>query len=216
VETLTEYFYHDISRIREYEIEEALAEKLADGWELHRPITPITKVAGQWGDSKKWISPNTYQGSYLTQKFICTVRKEKSKVKKSEAKKRIGEINQSQSELIEELYNELEKAQLETRKALVRISNLNKNIKEKARALEVTGAENKKLRNTNHHLTKKVAELGVKVDELTGKLTSDDSGNAHGVYPAIARTGKRWMLLGVYKTQEEARQREIEANRHLA
>jgi hypothetical protein len=213
---MTEYFYHDISRIREYEIEEALAEKLADGWELHRPIMPVTKTAGQWGDTKKWISPNTYKGSYLTQKFICTVRKEKSKLKKSEAKKRIGEINRSQSELIEELYNELDKAQSEYRKTLVRITNLNKNIKEKGRSLEVTGFENKKLRNTNHHLTKKVAELEVKVNELTSKLSSNQSENATGVYPAVARTGKRWMLLGVYKTKEEARQREIEANRHLA
>jgi hypothetical protein len=209
---MTEYFYHDISRIREYEIEEALAEKLADGWELHRPIMPITKTAGQWGDTKKWISPNTYKGSYLTQKFICTVRKEKSKLKKSEAKKRIGEINRSQSELIDELYNELDKAQSEYRKTLVRINNLKKNIKEKSCALE----ENRKLRNTNHQLTKRVAELEVKVNELTNKLASNQSENSTGVYPAVARTGKRWMLLGVYKTQEEARQREIEANRHLA
>jgi regulator of replication initiation timing len=209
---MTEYFYHDISRIREYEIEEALAEKLADGWELHRPIMPITKTAGQWGDTKKWISPNTYKGSYLTQKFICTVRKEKSKLKKSEAKKRIGEINRSQSELIDELYNELEKAQSEYRKTLVRVNNLKKNIKEKSCAIE----ENRKLRNTNHQLTKRVAELEVKVNELTNKLASNQSENATGVYPAVARTGKRWMLLGVYKTQEEARQREIEANRHLA
>lgn len=74
------YFYHNISRIRESELVKALEEKLADGWEIHRPIMPITNVAGQWGDTKKWISPNTYKGSYLTQKFQCTVKKEKSKV----------------------------------------------------------------------------------------------------------------------------------------
>lgn len=210
------YFYHNISRIRESELEKALAEKLADGWEIHRPIKPITNVAGQWGDSKKWISPNTYQGSYLTQKFQCTVRKEKSKVKKSEAKKRIGEINRSQSELVEDLYGELDKAQLEKRKALVRITNLNKNIKDKARSLEVANEENKKLSKSNHRLSKKVAELEAKVNELTEKLTSEKSESNHGIYPAVARSGKRWMLLGVYKTPEEARNREIEANKSLA
>jgi uncharacterized protein YdiU (UPF0061 family) len=213
---MTEYFYHDISRIREYEVVEALAEKLADGWELHRPIMPITKVSGQWGDSKKSISPKTYKGSYLTQKYVCTVRKEKTKVEKSEARRRIGEINRSQSELVEELYKVLDHEQLESRKRLVRINNLNKNIKEKAQAMKITTEENKKLRNTNHHLTKRVAELEVKVTELTNKLTSNQTENNHGVYPAIAKAGKRWMLLGVFKTPEEARAREIEANRHLA
>jgi hypothetical protein len=78
---LKQYFYHQISRIRLYEVEKAPEEKIADGWELHTPIVPQTRVGTRWGVSdRKTYSLDQYEGSLMTQKYICTVKKEKSKV----------------------------------------------------------------------------------------------------------------------------------------
>jgi hypothetical protein len=76
-----EYFTHKITRVRLPELEKAVQEKLNDGWEIHTPICPITTVGTNWGVRKG--SKHTledYEGSYMTQKFFCRVKKEKSKV----------------------------------------------------------------------------------------------------------------------------------------
>ncbi|MBW3114226.1 hypothetical protein KYJ26_20370 [Bacillus sp. MCCB 382] len=76
-----EYFVHDITRVRLPELEKAVQEKLADGWEIHTPICPITKVGSNWGVKKgRKHSLDDYEGSYMTQKYFCRMKKERSKV----------------------------------------------------------------------------------------------------------------------------------------
>ena len=74
------HFFHTITRVRLHEVEKAVQEKLNDGWEQHTPILPITNVGTNWGVKKgKKHTLDDYEGSYMTQKFYCVMKKEKAK-----------------------------------------------------------------------------------------------------------------------------------------
>jgi hypothetical protein len=69
-----EYFTHTISRLRPEELQKAIDEKLADGWEL-------VKESAETSKSGRLYSPQSKRfDSYIAPKYTCVVRKEKSKV----------------------------------------------------------------------------------------------------------------------------------------
>jgi hypothetical protein len=69
-----EYFTHTISRAGYGEMQRAIDEKLADGWE-------VIKHPEETSKSGRLYSPQSRRfDSYVAQKFTCVVRKEKSKV----------------------------------------------------------------------------------------------------------------------------------------
>jgi hypothetical protein len=71
---LTQYFTHTLSRTRPEELQKALDEKLADGWEL-------VKESSETSKSGRLYSPQSRRfDSYIAPKYTCVVRKEKSKV----------------------------------------------------------------------------------------------------------------------------------------
>ena len=133
-------------------------------------------------------------------------------MKKSEARKRIASINKSQTELIEELYAEVERVTKENSQLNVRIHNLEKSRQEKNKTIQ--NLENK-LKSANLNFTaavKRNADLENKIKSLTEQVTTKTTRKAkQGMYPAVIKTGKRWMVIGEYKTPEEAEKHEKQA-----
>jgi septal ring factor EnvC (AmiA/AmiB activator) len=201
-----------LSRIREWELEEAVKEKLAEGWELHTPILPITKSGASWGIAQQGkYTLDQYKGSYMTQKFFCTMRREVNVLNKSEARKRVATINQSNIELANELFEEIESLKKELSQLKTRHKNVLKSRDEKEMLVRSFENNYKRVNRLNSHLEKENANLRVKVNELTEKLAEKQRRDVGGMYPAVVKVGKKHMFLGVFKTAEEAEKREKEA-----
>jgi hypothetical protein len=69
-----EYFTHTISRSGYAEMQRVIDEKVADGWEVVKEPTNTTKSVATYTKKGKMES------SFVTPKYTCVVRKEKSKV----------------------------------------------------------------------------------------------------------------------------------------
>jgi hypothetical protein len=69
-----EYFTHTISRAGYAEMQRVIDEKVADGWEVVKEPTNTTKSVATYTKKGKMAS------SFVTPKYTCVVRKEKSKV----------------------------------------------------------------------------------------------------------------------------------------
>jgi DNA repair exonuclease SbcCD nuclease subunit len=208
--------YIRLQRIREWELEKAVEEKLAEEWELHTPILPVTKSGAAWGTATQGkYTLDHYKGSYMTQKFFCTMRKEINVLKKSEARKRVATINQTQNELLDELFKEIE--QLKHENNLLKISNKNllKSRSEKETLRKTFENNYKRVNRLNNHLDKENADLRVKVDELTKSLSGGKKRARNGVYLSVVKVGKKWRVLDEHKTPEEAEKREKEAYKNL-
>jgi septal ring factor EnvC (AmiA/AmiB activator) len=204
--------YIRLSRIREWELEKAVEEKLAEGWELHTPISPITRVGSAWGNGKhKNYTLDQYKGSYMTQKFFCTMRREVNVLNKSEARKRVATINKNNMEFANELFEEIESLKKELSQLKTRHKNVLKSRDEKEMLVRSFENNYKRVNRLNNHLEKENANLRVKVNELTEKLSEKQRRDVGGMYPAVVKVGKKHMFLGVFKTVEEAEKREKEA-----
>lgn len=71
---MTQYFTHTISRASYKELQTALDEKVADGWEVVKEPTNTTRSHATYNDRGKMSS------CFVSPKYTCVVRKEKSKV----------------------------------------------------------------------------------------------------------------------------------------
>lgn len=209
------HYYITVSRVTEEETETAVNEKLEDGWEQVSPVLPLHNVNSAWQPSRGKYTLDNYKGSYMTSKFACRMRKEKELVLKKDVRKRMATINKNHDALVEELLNELHEVEGKHRKALVRIANLEKSRNHKTKIVDDLTERNTRLSRTNSILDRENTELRLKVEELSKKASAAKIAPINGLYPAIIKVGKQWMLLDMYKTAEQAQQRVIAANKVL-
>ncbi|MEW5567338.1 hypothetical protein [Rossellomorea marisflavi] len=195
-----------MARIHRHELEKAVAEREAEGWELVTPIHHFKRTERIREDRADRIETVVFD------KYTCVMRRESSPMKKSEARKRIAGINKSQRELIEELYAEVDRVIKENSQLNVRIHNLEKSREEKNKTIQEFKNKLRSITLNFNDTIKRNADLENKIKSLTEQVTTKTVRKAkQGMYPAVIKTGKRWMVIGEYKTPEEAEKHEKQA-----
>lgn len=196
----------NMARIHRHELEKAVAEREAEGWELVTPIHHFKRTERIREDKADRIETVVFD------KYTCVMRRESSPMKKSEARKRIASIHQSQTELIEELTAEIERLTKENCTLNVRVHNLVKSREEKNKHIDELIHKIRSLTGKLTTATVNVADLENKIKSLTEQVATKTVRKAkQGMYPAVIKTGKRWMVIGEYKTPEEAEKHEKQA-----
>jgi chromosome segregation ATPase len=207
VETLTQYFTITLSRTTPEQLQKALDEKLADGWEVVKEVEN-TKARGIYNKE------GMLQDSYVSKKYTCIIRKEQEKMNVVKA--------------VDELVKENATLNKKLTKALGSLSQLQAHNDKTKEKIKLTRAKNQRIETENQKLKEQLQSAKDQIKLLSDQLDnykpketayqtkrSGKAINRKG-YRAAITYAKREIEIGYFPTPEKAKKAEKQALLNLA